>query len=101
MSPEATHMNIPKQIIATLGTLLLVEMATVFTGNKFNQLDDEVDAGGVEREAVFDLASLDKQEASKHLFGQVPWDDYLRAGVFLNQNDVRMIYSCSMYICNC
>ena len=35
-----------------------------------------------------DLATMDKSEASKLLFGQVQWEELLRSGVFLQHKDV-------------
>ena len=38
-----------------------------------------------------DLASMEKHEASKHLFQQVDWDSYLRAGAFLSQSEYQLL----------
>jgi hypothetical protein len=46
-----------------------------------------VDGGG----GGGDLSSLEKQDASKHLFSQVDWDSYLRAGVFLSQSEFQLL----------
>ncbi len=43
---------------------------------------------------VADLTSLEIAEASKYLFGQVNWQEYIRAGVFLSQNEVSTMHSC-------
>lgn len=40
---------------------------------------------------VGDLSSMEKQDASKHLFSQVDWDSYLRAGVFLSQSEFQLL----------
>jgi len=37
------------------------------------------------------LSSMEKHEASKHLFSQVDWDGYLRAGVFLSQSEFQLL----------
>jgi hypothetical protein len=55
--------------------------------SKYGELDEAVGTDPM-MEHVFDLSALDKQDASKHLFGQVDWDEYLRAGVFLSQSEV-------------
>ena len=39
-------------------------------------------------EGSTDLMAMDINEASKYLFGQVNWQEYIRAGVFLSQNEV-------------
>ena len=38
-----------------------------------------------------DLSSMEKHEASKHLFSQVDWESYLRAGVFLSQSEFQLL----------
>lgn len=38
-----------------------------------------------------DLSSMEKHEASKHLFSQVDWEAYLRAGVFLSQSEYQLL----------
>lgn len=35
-----------------------------------------------------DIMSMEINEASRYLFGQVNWQEYIRAGVFLSQNEV-------------
>lgn len=40
---------------------------------------------------IGDLSSMEKSDASKHLFSQVDWDSYLRAGVFLSQSEFQLI----------
>ena len=55
--------------------------------SKYGELDEVVGSDSM-TEHVFDLSALDKQDASKHLFSQVDWDEYLRAGVFLSQSEV-------------
>ena len=37
-----------------------------------------------------DLSSMDKHEASKFLFTQINWQEFVRAGVFLSQSEVRI-----------
>jgi V-type H+-transporting ATPase subunit H len=38
-----------------------------------------------------DLSSMEKHDASKHLFNQVDWESYLRAGVFLSQSEYQLL----------
>mmetsp|Transcript_6343 Transcript_6343/g.13476 ORF Transcript_6343/g.13476 Transcript_6343/m.13476 type:complete len:459 (-) Transcript_6343:112-1488(-) len=58
---------------------------------RYGELDEAVGGGDPMMEHVFDLSALDKQDASKHLFGQVDWDEYLRAGVFLSQSEFQLL----------
>lgn len=58
--------------------------------SKYGELDEAVGTDPM-MEHVFDLSALDKQDASKHLFGQVDWDEYLRAGVFLSQSEFQLL----------
>jgi hypothetical protein len=41
-------------------------------------------------QSVVDLASMELHEAAKYLFGVVNWNEYIRTGVFLSQNEVSM-----------
>eukprot|EP00602_Paraphysomonas_sp_CaronLab_P006255 CAMPEP_0185023756 /NCGR_PEP_ID=MMETSP1103-20130426/6388_1 /TAXON_ID=36769 /ORGANISM="Paraphysomonas bandaiensis, Strain Caron Lab Isolate" /LENGTH=454 /DNA_ID=CAMNT_0027556497 /DNA_START=51 /DNA_END=1412 /DNA_ORIENTATION=- len=59
-------------------------------GSRYGELDEAVGDPTLEQH-VFDLAALEKQEASKHLFDQVGWDEYLRAGVFLSQSEFQLL----------
>lgn len=54
------------------------------------QVDDFDDgpAGTPVYEGNTDIMSMDINEASRYLFGQVNWQEYIRAGVFLSQNEV-------------
>lgn len=54
-------------------------------------MDEEIGGGGASGEQVFDLTALEKQDASKHLFSQVDWQDYLRAGAFLSQSEYQLL----------
>lgn len=55
---------------------------------KYGELDEVITSETQTNERSFDVTSLNSQEVSKHLFGQVDWDEFLRAGVFLSQNEV-------------
>lgn len=63
-------------------------------GSRYGELDEEIGSDnaaspGAMNSSPNNLSSMDTQEASKHLFGQVDWDEFLRAGVFLSQAEVR------------
>jgi hypothetical protein len=56
-----------------------------------HQPADDFDAPtGPVYEGSTDLMSMEISEASRYLFGQVNWQEYIRAGVFLSQNEVRI-----------
>jgi hypothetical protein len=61
-------------------------------GSKYGELDEEIAsdvAGSSPRTPdASGLASMEPHDASKHLFGQVDWDEFLRAGVYLSQTEV-------------
>jgi hypothetical protein len=60
-------------------------------GSRYGELDEEIaaDNGSSPRPADGSgLAAMDPNEASKHLFGQVDWDEFLRTGVYLSQSEV-------------
>ena len=57
-----------------------------------SQSNDDADGefGGPVYEST-DIMSMEINEASRYLFGQVNWQEYIRAGVFLSQNEVNML----------
>jgi hypothetical protein len=61
-------------------------------GSRYGELDEEI--GGDANTNVLSsatpnsLSAMDTQDASKHLFGQVDWDEFLRTEVFLSQTEV-------------
>ena len=54
--------------------------------------DMEDNFGGPVYEGNTDITAMEINEASKYLFGQVNWQEYIRAGVFLSQNEVIIVY---------
>lgn len=60
--------------------------------SKYGELDEVITSETTQtNERSFDISNLPTQELSKHLFGQVDWDEFLRAGVFLAQNEFQLL----------
>jgi len=59
-------------------------------GGRYGELD-EVAENPQPSDRNFDLSSMATQDASKHLFGLVDWDEFLRAGVFLSQAEFQLL----------
>jgi hypothetical protein len=56
-------------------------------GNKYGELDEVVTPDAhIEHRVELER---EQEDASKHLFGQVDWDDFLRTGNYLSQSEVR------------
>lgn len=75
---------------------------------RYGELDEVVtnDNPQGQSERTFDLSSMATQDASKHLFGLVDWDEFLRAGVFLSQTEVYSLrflisFLIIFYLCVC
>ncbi len=54
----------------------------------FAQLDEDDTVAEVTRNT--DILHLDKGDAMKQLFNLIPWNDYIRAGAFLNSTEVKL-----------
>ena len=60
--------------------------------SRYGELDEEIADGNnsnpTSSPSSNTLSAMDTQDASKHLFGQVDWDEFLRTEVFLSQTEV-------------
>ena len=54
-----------------------------------------------EQRGDVELSAMELGEVSRLLFGQVNWQEYIRAGVFLSQNEVSSNFFFVFYILNC
>ena len=53
-----------------------------------------------EQRGDVELSAMELGEVSRLLFGQVNWQEYIRAGVFLSQNEVSSNFFFVFYILN-
>jgi hypothetical protein len=72
-------------------------------GSRYGELDEEIgDANNnvLSSPSPNDISAMDTQDASKHLFGKVDWDEFLRTEVFLSQTEVIVTNSliCSSFL---
>lgn len=59
-------------------------------GSRYGELDEEIATENTSSPSSNILAN-ESQESSKHLFGQVDWDEFLRTGVFLSQAEYQLL----------